>query len=322
MEEAWDVRVIDRTNLILDIFSLHAKSKEGKLQVELAQYQYFYPRLVGAWSHFSKQRGGGVGLRGPGEMQLEVDRRRVREKITRIKKSLERVTTAREIHREKRESVPIPTITLVGYTNAGKSTLFNALTNSGQLVEDKLFATLDPKTKRLKLSSGRQILLTDTVGFIRKLPHQLVEAFKSTFEEAGQSDLLIHVVDAAHPDFRQRVEVVNRVLEELSLDSIPKVEAMNKMDVAGFQFNGNGRDIIPVSAKKGMGLEDLMEAIDRKLTETLSPMKLFLPHPYGNLLSSLYAHGRIFYSKDKSKGIEVEVALPEKWRRKFIQYSH
>lgn len=313
--------MVDRTGIILDIFSLHAKSKEGKLQVELAQYQYFYPRLVGAWSHLSKQWGGGIGLRGPGETQLEVDRRRVREKIARIKKSLERVTSSREIHREKRESVPIPTITLVGYTNAGKSTLFNALTDSEQLVEDKLFATLDPKTKRLKLPSGRQILLTDTVGFIRKLPHQLVEAFKSTFEEAGQSDLLIHVVDAAYPDFRHRVEVVNKVLKELELDSIPKIEAMNKMDVAGFHFNGNVRDVIPVSAKEKTGLEDLMKEIDRKLTETLSPMKLFLPHPYGNLLSSLYAHGRVFNFMDKSNGIEVEVALPEKWKRKFSRYG-
>ncbi|MBI4411236.1 MAG: GTPase HflX [Deltaproteobacteria bacterium] len=321
LDETWSVRVVDRTSLILDIFALHAKSREGKLQVELAQYQYLYPRLVGAWSHFSRQRGGGVGLRGPGETQLEVDRRRVRERISRIKRELERVESSREIHRMKRESVPIPTITLVGYTNAGKSTLFNALSNSDQPVEDKLFATLDPKTKKIKLPSGREVLLTDTVGFIRNLPHQLIEAFKSTFEEARKSDMLLHVVDATHPNYHSQIDVVEKVFEELNLDLIPRIKVMNKMDAEGFRFTGNGAHTIPISAAAGLGLADLSLMIDMVLAETLSPMKLFLPHPYGQLLASLYTHGRVLHSQNSARGVSVEVALPEKWQKKFAPYS-
>ncbi|MBI2339317.1 MAG: GTPase HflX [Deltaproteobacteria bacterium] len=327
LDEAWGVRVIDRTSLILDIFALHAKSREGKLQVELAQYQYLYPRLVGAWSHFSRQRGGnatgggGVGLRGPGETQLEVDRRRVRERLNRVKRELERVDSSREIHRMKRQSVPIPTITLVGYTNAGKSTLFNALSNSSQLVGDKLFATLDPKTKKIKLPSGREVLLTDTVGFIRNLPHQLIEAFKSTFEEARKSDMLLHVVDATHPNYPSQIDVVEKVFEELDLDVIPRIKVMNKMDAEGFRFMGNGAHTIPISATAGLGLDDLFLMIDRVLAETLSPVKLFLPHPYGQLMASLYTHGRVLHSKNSARGVAVEVALPEKWQRKFASYS-
>ena len=299
------------------------------MQVELAQYQYLYPRLVGAWSHFSRQRGGnatgggsgGVGLRGPGETQLEVDRRRVRERLSRIRKELEKVEISRKIHRMKRESVPIPTITLVGYTNAGKSTLFNALSNSDQLVENKLFATLDPKTRKIKLPSGREVLLADTVGFIRKLPHQLISAFKSTFEEARQSDMLLHVVDATHPTYPSQIDVVEKVFEELALDLIPRIKVMNKMDAHGFKFTGNGARTIPISAVSGLGLNDLLTMMDRVLAETLSPMKLFLPHPYGQLLASLYTHGRVLHSKNSTRGVTVEVALPEKWQRKFASYS-
>lgn len=321
LEETLKVRVIDRTNLILDIFALHAKSKEGKLQVELAQYDYLYPRLVGQWTHLSKQRGGGVGLRGPGETQLEVDRRRVRERINHLKKSLEKVESSREIHRQKRMSVPIPTVTLVGYTNAGKSTLFNTISGGGQLSEDKLFATLDPKTRKLKLPSGKEVLLTDTVGFIRNLPHQLVEAFKSTFEEARQSDLLLHVVDAAHPQFRQQMEVVKQVLKELELDGIPLIQVMNKMDAEGFEFQKNGKITVSVSALDGTGVESLLAEIDSHLAACQQPVKLFLPHPYGQLLSKLYTHGRILNAKNLVKGVMVEVSLPEKWYRQFASFA-
>lgn len=320
LEEAWGVRVIDRTSLILDIFAIHAQSKEGKLQVELAQYQYLLPRLVGAWSHFSKQRGGGVGLRGPGETQLEVDRRRASDKVVQIKKLLERVTSSRELHRQKRESVPIPTVTLVGYTNAGKSTLFNALTHGNQLVQDKLFATLDPKTTKIKLPSGREVLISDTVGFIRNLPHQLIEAFKSTFEEAGESDLLLHVIDGSHPEYDQQINVVEDVLKEIGLDSIPVIKVINKMDMPEFYFKGNGHKTIPISAQKGTCLEDLLLEIDQSLLENLSTLKLFLPHPYGKLLSNLYTYGHVLNSKSQSRGVRVEVALPDKWKMKYREY--
>ncbi len=320
LEEAWGVRVIDRTGLILDIFSQHAKSKEGKLQVELAQYEYLYPRLVGTWTHFSRQRGGGVGLRGPGETQLEVDRRRVRDKITKIKKELTKVTSSREIHRKKRESIPLLGVTLVGYTNAGKSTLFNALANATQMVEDKLFATLDPKTKKLKLPSGREILLTDTVGFIHNLPHQLVEAFQSTFEEISSSDLLLHVVDGAHPNFRHHMDVVSKVLQELSLDNIPLINVMNKMDHSGFEFHPNGGKTLPVSALGHLGLDNLLSAMDEILAKREALIKLFLPHPYGGLLSNLYSYGRVISSRVDANGVFVEVSLSEKWQRKFSDY--
>lgn len=319
LEEAWGIKVVDRAGLILDIFALRAKSKEGKLQVELAQYHYLYPRLVGSWSHFSKQRGG-VGLRGPGETQLEVDRRRVRERITWIKKELLKVDSSREIHRKKRESVPIPTVTLVGYTNAGKSTLFNALVDSDQLAEDKLFATLDPKTKRLKLPSGREVLLSDTVGFIRKLPHQLIEAFKSTFEEISGSDLLLHVVDASHPNCSRQMEIVHNVLRELELSHIPVLQVRNKVDMVGYEFGGNSRKVISISAQEGMGLSDLLRGVDTILSANNSFVRLFLPHPYGSLLSNLYSHGQVMKAQSKSKGVEVDVVLPEKWQRKLAPY--
>ena len=328
LEEEWNVRVIDRTSLILDIFALHAHSREGKLQVELAQYEYFYPRLVGAWTHFSKQRGGGVGLRGPGETQLEMDRRRIREHISRLKDALKKVESARLIHRQKRESLPLPLVTLVGYTNAGKTTLFNMLTGASQLVEDKLFATLDPKTTKLKLPSSREILLTDTVGFIRHLPHQLVEAFKSTFEEAADSDLLLHVIDASRGNFLNQVEVVEEVLGELGLQEIPVIKVFNKMDVpsgdrsSSFRVNidEKKRKIVPISAMEGIGMEALMSEIDTHLIKKIAPMKLFLPHPYGQLLSMLYANGRVLNVTNRVSGVAVEVVLPEKWQRKFSEY--
>lgn len=320
LEKIWGVKVIDRTGLILDIFAMHAKSKEGKLQVELAQYHYLYPRLVGTWTHLSKQRGG-IGLRGPGETQLEVDRRRVREKMTWIKKELIKVTSSREIHRQKRESVPIPTVTLVGYTNAGKSTLFNALVNANQEAQDRLFATLDPKTKRLRLPLGREVLLTDTVGFIRNLPHQLIEAFKSTFEEAANSDLLIHVVDGSHPSFHQQIQVVTEVLAELELADIPLILVLNKMDQADIPLNSIPGKWTAISAQNRQGLEELNHLIDEKLSQTCSTNTYFLPYRFGDVLSALYTHGRVLKTQNLSKGVEVEVSLPEKWQRMFAEYE-
>ncbi len=326
LEEAICARVIDRTSLILDIFAIHAHSKEGKLQVELAQYEYLYPRLVGMWGHLSKQRGGSVGLRGPGETQLEVDRRRAKERLTKIKYLLKKVTTSRKLHRDKRNAIPIPIITLVGYTNAGKSTLFNALTSSAQLVADQLFATLDPKTTKIKLPSGRAVLLTDTVGFIRNLPHQLVESFKSTFEEARSSTLLLHVIDSASPTWSHQMEVVDQVLTELKLNEIPCIRVMNKCDLSeapddfSFLKVKDSKTIVSVSGQTGLGLENLLQQIEETLSNQRDVIKLLLPHPYGSLLSGLYQHGRVVSAVPVEKGIEVSVCLNEKWRSKYSQY--
>lgn len=306
LEEQLGVKVIDRTGLILDIFAQHAVSKEGKLQVELAQYSYLMPRLVGRWGHFGKL-GGGIGTRGPGETQLEVDRRRAREKITRIRRALEKVERNRYLHRQKREGVPVPTVAMVGYTNAGKSSLLNALSNAEVLEEDKLFATLDPTVRRFSLPSGRDVLLSDTVGFIRKLPHQLVEAFKATFEEVRAADLLLHVVDLSSPVVQQQKEVVQKVLKELFLDQKPMIEVHNKVDLLGPSVqDGHG---IRVSARKGIGLEKLLRAIEEKLSENFRLLRLRIPYAESGKLNWLYRVGEVKSRKDLGDGIHLKVAL-------------
>jgi len=311
LTELWKVKVVDRTQIILDIFALHAKSREGKLQVELAQYEYLYPRLVGAWTHLSKQRGGGVGLRGPGETQLEVDRRRVRERIHQLRKELKTVTSSRKLHRQKREAVPMPVVTLIGYTNAGKSTLFNALTESSVLAVDQLFATLDPKTTKIRLPSGREVLLSDTVGFIRNLPHELVEAFHSTFEEVRYSDLLLHVIDVSSADWERQKEVVETVLRDLELDEMHLINIFNKMD----QLSDPplGLDGIAISAQKKQGMDHLLQTLDEELSRKMTRSRIFLTHDQGNILSQYYRVGRVFSVKNEAKGTWVDVALPKKF---------
>jgi GTPase len=299
-------KVVDRTGLILDIFAQHAKSKEGILQVELAQCMYMMPRLVGQWEHFGRL-GGGIGTRGPGETQLEVDRRRVREKMGRIRQQLDRVEKSRDLHRSKREGVPIPTIAMVGYTNAGKSTLMNSLTHSDLLVEDKLFATLDPTVRRLPLPSGRQVLISDTVGFIRKLPHQLVEAFKATFEEVRAADILLHVIDSSHPTWLQQKEVVQSVLRELSLHEKPTLEVYNKIDLLGpSAANGGG---IRVSARTGMGVDQLLNQIEGILHQDYCTCKLKIPYANSGRLEWLYRVGAVKSRKDLQDGVHLKVAL-------------
>jgi len=306
LEKAFRCKVVDRTGLILDIFAQHAKSKEGKLQVELAQCIYFMPRLVGQWEHFGRL-GGGIGTRGPGETQLEVDRRRVRERISRIKQQLEKVETARHLHRNKREGVPIPTVAMVGYTNAGKSTLMNQLTQAGVLVEDKLFATLDPTVRRLKLPAGRQVLLSDTVGFIRKLPHALVEAFKATFEEVRAADLLLHVIDCSYPTWRQQKEVVESVLQELGLQDKPVIEVYNKIDLLGASAaNGHG---VRISARTGQGVEELLNQIEDKLHADFRTFRIKVPYAKGDFLEWLYRVGEVQGREDEEDGVWMQVAL-------------
>lgn len=326
LEEIWQTRVIDRTGLILAIFAQRARSKEGKLQVELAQYQYLLPRLVGAWTHFSKQKGG-IGLRGPGEMQLEVDRRKARERISAIKRNLKKVSCSREIHRKQRQSVPIPTLSLIGYTNAGKSTLFNRITGACELTEDKLFATLDPKTKKLRLPSGQKVLLSDTVGFIRNLPHQLIESFKSTFEEVAGSDVLIHVIDASHPDRAQQIATVENILVELGLNNKPMIRVMNKIDkleVNLFQnslLDGSSH-VVKVSGLEGFGMDHLLCKLEDKLSQCYyRRMNLLIPHAQGKVLNGIYTHGCVLSSKTTEQGSVVEVDLPKKWQNVYRQFE-
>ena len=267
LENALEVKIIDRTALILDIFSRHARTREGQLQVELAQHQYLLPRLVGQWSHLERL-GGGIGTRGPGETQLETDRRLIRRRIQRLESELKTVSQRRVSYMSRRKQARLPVVSLVGYTNAGKSTLFNALSDAGVAVQDQPFSTLDPVTRRIWLPAGGQVLLTDTVGFIHKLPPTVVDAFRATLEELQQTDLLLHVIDITHPKAPEQVEVVGKTLDELGLGDKPKLMVVNKMDLVVPRDNGKHADELPVlsrhpsvlvSAALGWNLDVLLE---------------------------------------------------------------
>jgi GTP-binding protein HflX len=268
LEDALGIKVIDRTELILDIFAQHAKSREGKLQVELAQSTFLLTRLTGHGAQMSRL-GGGIGTRGPGETKLEYDRRRIRKRISQLKAEIEKVRKERSLKRERRKSSSICVAAIIGYTNTGKSTLLNALTRAGVLVEDKLFATLDPTTRRLYLPSGKVMLITDTVGFIQKLPHQLVAAFHSTLEEVSEADLLLHVVDVSHPDFESQITAVYRTLEELKCISRPIITLFNKIDRMEKRIEKKllikYRPAAAISAQKNEGLDKLLSIIDDQL---------------------------------------------------------
>ena len=310
LERALGCKVIDRSALILDIFAQRARSLEGKMQVELAQLQYLLPRLTRQWTHLSRL-GGGVGTRGPGETQLEVDRRRVRERIVQLRRRLQDVERTRRLHRAERAAVPFPTVALVGYTNAGKSTLMNALTRAGVLVEDKLFATLDPTVRRVRLPQGQTVLLADTVGFIHKLPHQLVEAFKSTLEEVRAADLLVHVVDVAHPNWVEQAQVVESVLAELEADEVPVLRALNKIDVGtDGAAPPTGPDGVRISARTGAGLSALLAAIEARFTAGLQRVRCEVPSARGDVLAWLRRAGRVVeeYYRDGSVIVTALVA--------------
>ena len=259
LEDALKVKIIDRTALILDVFARRARTREGRLQVELAQHEYLLPRLAGQWTHLERL-GGGIGTRGPGETQLETDRRLIRNKIQRLKKELDDVRKQRELYRNRRKRQGIPIVSLVGYTNAGKSTLLNALSDAGVVAEDKLFSTLDPVTRRIRLPGEGFFLLTDTVGFIQKLPPSLLAAFRATLEELEEADGILHVVDITHPNAAEQVQVVDELLTELRLDGKPRIWAMNKMDLLKAERSEDR--IVAVSAAKGWGLDSLLEAVD------------------------------------------------------------
>jgi len=274
LEKALEVKVLDRTALILDIFAQHARTREGRLQVELAQHEYILPRLRGQWSHLERLEGR-IGTRGPGETQLETDRRLIRDRISALKRQIEQVRQQRALHRRQRARQGLPVVSLVGYTNAGKSTLMRALSGADVLVEDRLFATLDPVTRRIRLPSGATALLTDTVGFIQKLPTQLVAAFRATLEELTEATLLLHVVDITHPDALQQAQSVETTLTELELTGKPRLTALNKIDLlaagdGALLLEPWGDEALPVSAARGWGLEGLRASIEGALAEAAS----------------------------------------------------
>ena len=308
LENVLGVRVIDRTALILDIFAQRAQTAEGKLQVELAQMKYRLPRLTGMGTVLSRL-GGGIGTRGPGETQLEVDRRRIRKRIDDLQNQLKELKRQRDMRRARRDKQGQTTVALVGYTNAGKSTLLNALSGADVLVEDKLFATLDPVMRNVELPENRSCLLVDTVGFIRKLPHQLVEAFHSTLEEALYADLLVVVSDVSNPQYREQRETVFRVLNELGAGGKPVLEALNKADRAKIGDEVEPADAILISAKEGRGLDRLKEEISKRIAAMRHAVELVVPYDKGNVLSLIHAKGQVTAEEYLAEGTKVNCLL-------------
>jgi len=310
--------VIDRQEVILDIFATRARTREARLQVELAQHEYFLPRLRRAWSHLSRQRGGGVTQRGEGETQLQLDQRLVRERIQRLRADLAIVRKQRDVQRRQRLRVPLPTAAIVGYTNAGKSSLLNALTGAHLLAEDKLFATLDPTTRRLRLPSNRHLLLTDTVGFVRRLPHRLVEAFKATLEEALVADFLIHVVDASSPEAAAHHATTLSVLAELGANKTRILTVFNKLDRVSeplrlaelkAQFPG----ALFLSAHTRLGLDTLLARLDDMISGESTAMTLLIPHSRYDLINRLHQAGAVHREQPRAEGVYIEGLVPRRW---------
>ena len=325
------IRVIDRTALILDIFAQHAHTKEGMLQVELAQYEYNLPRLTRAWTHLERQAGGGggragstggVGLRGPGETQLEVDRRSIRMRISHIKAELEKVEAHRLRYRAQRKRSRIPTVAIVGYTNAGKSTLLNRLSKADVYAADQLFATLDPTTRRVQLPGDELALITDTVGFIQKLPTALIAAFHATLEEIAEADLLLHVVDISHPNALGQFQAVQETLEEIDANHIPMITALNKADL--LRNPENAREVlkefpksISISAKTGEGIPDLLHLIREELFESYSPIHVRLPYKQGALISLFHELGQVERVEHERGGVVMHGRIPGRLLAQF-----
>ena len=297
LTELCGVQVLDRSGLILDIFAQRAKTKEGCLQVELAQYQYLLPRLVGMWTHLERQAGtsgkGPIGSKGPGETQLETDRRHIHRNIDKLKAELEEVRRVRGTQRQRRMKNEIPVVAIVGYTNAGKSTLLNAITGAGIPANDRLFDTLDTTTRLLTVSDTLDVVISDTVGFIRKLPHQLVEAFKATLEELEYADLLLHVIDVSNPEWREQARIVDELIRELGAEGIPCIRVYNKCDAAFTAQQEREKDAVYISARTGEGIPALLEAVDKRLDKGTKRVVIHLPYDKAGLLDGLYCEAKV-----------------------------
>jgi GTP-binding protein HflX len=335
-----DMKVLDRTALILDIFARHASSREGALQVELAQLEYRLPRLTRAWTHLARQAGGraggetgGVGVRGPGETQLEVDRRRIRERIAFLKQQLEKVRDHRQRYRQKRQQEGIPVISLVGYTNAGKSTLLNTISGADVLAANMLFATLDPTTRRVSLPSGSIALLSDTVGFIQKLPTQLVAAFRATLEEVLEADLLIHVIDVTHPNVSEQVIAVHDTLVKIGAIDKPIISALNKIDRFDQyehlheyaqrlpEMLGEFPNALPISAQTGQGIPELLDRVERVLEDAMVSLSVAIPYRRGDLVDLFHKRGLVQQESHDSQGTHIQGKIPASFVAKFREFA-
>jgi GTPase len=332
LEQELKIKVIDRTALILDIFAQHAKSREGKAQVELAQLQYFLPRLRGWGEALSRQAGGraggaggGVGLRGPGETKLETDRRRINTRISRLKREIAGMRTVRQTKRAGRRRHGVPGVAIAGYTNAGKSSLLNRLTGAGVLVENALFATLDPTTRRSRTADGRIYTLSDTVGFVRHLPHELVEAFRSTLEEVAEADLVLHVVDGTHPDPDEQVRAVREVLAEVGAERVPELLVVNKTDAAGeetlLRLKRAWPGAVFVSARTGTGLDELRTAVEARLPRPAVEVRACIPYDRGDLVARVHRRGEILASRHTDDGTLVHVRVDEALAAELAPYA-
>ncbi|MBR2914025.1 MAG: GTPase HflX [Oscillospiraceae bacterium] len=319
ISDAADCKVIDRTMLILDIFAGRARTREGKIQVSLAQYKYRMTRLTGMGSALSRL-GGGIGTRGPGETKLETDRRHIRSRVAQLEKELREMEQHRKFISSRRKKDGILTVAIVGYTNAGKSTLFNMLTDAGVLAENKLFATLDVTARALELPDGRTVLLSDTVGLIRRLPHHLVEAFRSTLEETAQADLILHVLDASEPDVQDRMRITQELLNDLGCAEIPQIHVLNKADLVDVPKQSDLENVW-ISAKHGDGLDSLMKAIVHGLPQTAMRMKLCIPYSEGSFLQLLREEGKLFSEEYTADGTLVDIMVDVKRQKKAKEFA-
>ena len=314
LEDKLKVKVVDRTALILDIFAQHAKSREGKAQVELAQMNYLLPRLRGWGEALSRQQGGGgIATRGPGETKIETDRRRIRDRMAKLRREINDMKISRDTKRQERRRHKIPSVAIAGYTNAGKSSLLNRLTNAGVLVENALFATLDPTTRRTETSEGRVYTLTDTVGFVRHLPHQLVDAFKSTLEEVADADLIVHVVDGSHPDPFEQIRAVRGVLAEVGAADIPEIIAINKADIADpetiMRLVRAEPNAFAFSAKTGFGIDKLLIAIENSLPHPNIEVDVVIPYSRGDLVSAIHERGEVITETYLESGTAIKALV-------------